>query len=129
MKKKCYTIGFLFGDFYGAYTANLFFNIVKACRESGQNIIGFGGGFLKSPGGSVLGENCNYIFDLANKGNIDGIILEGSIGNFISKNEMKDFLKKYSGIPIINIGTNIEGVYNILIDNKKRNGRSSHAPG
>jgi DNA-binding LacI/PurR family transcriptional regulator len=89
MKKKRYTIGFIFGDFYGAYTANLFFNIVKTCREYGQNIIGFGGGFLRSPTRSVLGENCNFIYDLVNKENIDGIIIEGSIGNFISKENMR----------------------------------------
>jgi hypothetical protein len=112
-------IGFLFGDFYGAYTANLFSTVMKACREYGQNIVGFGGGFLKSPGGAVLGENCNFIYDLAGRENIDGLIVEGSIGNFISKKEMDRFLQKYAGIPIVNIGTNIEGVNNILIDNKK----------
>jgi len=119
MKNKRYTIGFLFGDFYGAYTANLFLNIVKACRDYGQNILGFGGGFIKSPNESVLGENCNFIYDLVNKENIDGIILEGSVGNFISKNNMKKFLLKYQDIPIVNIGTNIEGLKNIIIDSKK----------
>jgi len=119
MKTKHYTIGFIFGDFYGAYTANLFFNIVKTCREYGQNIIGFGGGFLKSPSGNVLGENCNFIYDLVNKENVDGIIVEGSIGNFISKRSMKEFLSKYSNIPMVNIGTNISGINNILIDSRK----------
>ncbi|MBN1798761.1 MAG: diguanylate cyclase [Spirochaetales bacterium] len=119
MKKKRYTIGFIFGDFYGAYTANLFYNIVKTCREYDQNILGFGGGFLASPDQSVLGENCNFIYDLVNKENVDGIIIEGSIGNFISRKMMLDFLKKYAGIPMVNIGTNIEGINNILIDNKK----------
>ncbi len=119
MTKKRYKLGFLFGDFYGAYTANLFYNIVKSCREYGQNLICFGGGFLKSPGGSVLGENCNFIFDLPGKENIDGLIVEGSIGNFIPKKDMQEFLLKYSGIPIVNLQTNLEGVTNILIDNKK----------
>jgi diguanylate cyclase (GGDEF)-like protein len=119
MKKKRYTIGFIFGDFYGAYTANLFYNIVRTCREYDQNILGFGGGFLRSPTQSVLGENCNFIYDLVNKENVDGIIIEGSIGNFISKEKMQEFLRKYSGIPMVNIGTNIEGINNILIDNKK----------
>jgi diguanylate cyclase (GGDEF)-like protein len=119
MEKKRYTIGFLFGDFYGAYTANLFFHIVRACREDDQNMVGFGGGFLKSPQGSVLGENCNFIFDLVNKENVDGLIVEGSIGNFIPKDEMRRFLRKYPALPIVNIGTNVEGVSNILIDNKK----------
>ncbi len=119
MKTKRYTIGFIFGDFYGAYTANLFFNIVKTCREYGQNIIGFGGGFLRSPTQSVLGENCNFIYDLVNKENVDGIIIEGSIGNFISPESMRAFLQNYAGLPMVNIGTNIEGIPNILIDNIK----------
>ncbi len=119
MKKKRYTIGFIFGDFYGAYTANLFSNIIKTCREYNQNILCFGGGFLRSPTQNVLGENCNFIYDLVNKENVDGLIIEGSIGNFISKKSMREFLLKYSDIPMVNIGTNIEGINNILIDNKK----------
>ncbi len=120
MKHDRFTIGFLFGDFYGAYTANLFYNIIKTCRDYNQNFIGFGGGFLKSPsGGAVLGENCNFIFDLPGIENVDGIIVEGSIGNFIPKKDMTAFLSKYTGIPIVNIGSNIDGVHNVLIDNKK----------
>lgn len=119
MNHKRYNIGFLFGDFYGAYTANLFYNIINSCREYGQNFTGFGGGFLKSTAGPVLGENCNFIYDLPGPDNVDGIIVEGSIGNFIPEGSMQEFLLKYQGIPIINIGSLLEGYNNILIDNKK----------
>ncbi|HEY1407173.1 MAG TPA: substrate-binding domain-containing protein, partial [Spirochaetota bacterium] len=119
LEKKRYTIGLLFGDFYGGYSADLFVNIVKVCRELGHNLLGFSGGFLTNPDPEISKQDGNFVFDLAHKDSFDGILVTGSIGNFISKEAMIQFLSKYSGVPIVNIGTHIEGMHNVLLDNQK----------
>jgi len=116
--KKRYTIGFFVNHIHNYYVSTMFYGMKEFVKKHDINLLCFIGSEIESPFHTK--SNQNAVFDLASNYNLDGIIgVSNSIGSYISKQKLIDFYNRYSSIPIISIGIEIEGISSILIDNKK----------
>jgi DNA-binding LacI/PurR family transcriptional regulator len=87
---------------------------------------GWAANFLVFPGGSIgfrptnrFEYNRNIVYELINTKTIDGIVLAGgTIGNYISHDQFLKFINKYKALPIVSISGGLEGIPNVMIDNK-----------
>jgi PAS domain S-box-containing protein len=78
----------------------------------------FPGESIKVPYGYA--HQCNVIYDLIDKKKLDAFIWSTStLGNFISREELENFLYKYRDIPSISLSVPFRGIPSILIDNEK----------
>ncbi len=97
------TIGFLTphigGDGLGA---RVWDGVMKASQQYGANIICFVGGELRSH--QEFQDQANVLYDLANSGNIDGLLLWGSsLRNFIGPEEFQTFCAGFDPIPLVEL--------------------------
>lgn len=116
-KKGRFTIGVLIGMLEGSYQSRIWPGIVKRAEELDVNLVLFVGKTPNSPYGSDIQHN--IIYEIASKRNVDGIIiLSGTFGNFMTKEELVDFCKRYYPLPMVGIDLAIENISSILADNK-----------
>ncbi len=111
-------IGLVSDSCIESYNAKLWDGVIEGARECDVNLFCFMGGALRSP--FSFFSKSNVIYDLISRETLDGLIVNsGSLGNFISREEYRAFLEKFAGIPCINIGGDIPGMTNIVVDNEK----------
>jgi len=112
--KKRPTIGFLIDVFYDQYQMEIWSGVSEASVKEDVNLVCFCGGAFKSP---YENDARPKVYNLIHKKDIDGlIILSSTIGNFISKQELKKFCATFTGIPTLSIGSIIQGVPGIVVD-------------
>ncbi|MBY9005948.1 MAG: substrate-binding domain-containing protein [Candidatus Lokiarchaeota archaeon] len=62
----------------------------------------------------------NILYDLIDTTNVDGLIISSaSLGVFTTEIKLREFVQKYSNLPIISLGTKLQDTTNILIDNRQ----------
>lgn len=109
------TIAILAGSMSSSYHEELIRGADDAAKELGFNLISYSGGPLNSPDPQAL--NRVTLFDLIDFDLFDGIIIPtSSHTRFINNNDRQIFLDKYRILPLVNIGSNIEGCTNIIPD-------------
>ncbi|HDQ73125.1 MAG TPA: STAS domain-containing protein [Chloroflexi bacterium] len=92
---------------------------LDASRERDCNLLCFVGGPLQSKSPDTVQEPKNIVYHLANADNVDGLImLGGSIGNFISLEEIEQFYERYRPLPIVSAALGLDGVPSLLCDNQ-----------
>jgi diguanylate cyclase (GGDEF)-like protein len=112
------TIGVLIKQLHHRYQSMICPGILDGAKSRGYNICIFVGKSVNSP--SVIENHENVIYSLADRQNIDGlIIVTGAIGNYLNADELKDFCYQYSHIPTVNIAVPVEGIPTVWVDNKK----------
>jgi diguanylate cyclase (GGDEF)-like protein len=115
-----YTINenaYIISDFQINYSETIHKGIHTVIKENQANLIHFTGSALKNP----LGYNyqLNNIYKQINKNDLDGIIIiTGTICNFMNKKELESYFAQFKPLPIVSVGVQMNGYYNILIDNK-----------
>ena len=63
-------------------------------------------------------NNCNAIYDLVGRENVDGlIVISAAIGHFSTMEQMKDFFRSYAELPLVSVGMEVEGVPAVMVDN------------
>ena len=97
------TIGFLTphiaGDSLGASVWN---GVMNAAKEYDVNIICFIGGELRSH--QEFQDQANVLYELANSGNVDGLILWGStLRNFIGPEAFETFCARFGRLPFVEL--------------------------
>jgi diguanylate cyclase (GGDEF)-like protein len=61
----------------------------------------------------------NITYDILNPERMDGmVILSSVVLPFLNKEERKFFISKFSQVPILNVGYEIENTFSLLVDNK-----------
>ncbi|MFA9398935.1 MAG: diguanylate cyclase [Clostridiaceae bacterium] len=91
--------------------------IKKIAEEKGFNLLFFCGMQLKS----VVKDTAqhNVIYQHINVDKLDGIIvLAGTLENYITKDELNEFLKDYKKIPMVTTAVSVPGVPGVIFDNK-----------
>ncbi|MBN1798692.1 MAG: substrate-binding domain-containing protein [Spirochaetales bacterium] len=112
--KKRPAIGFLIDVFNNQYQMEVWSGVSDTCAKEDLNLVCFCGGAFKSP---YEHDARTKVYELIHKKDIDGlIILSSTIGNFISKQELKQFCSTFSGIPTLNIGSIIQGLPSVVVD-------------
>jgi len=112
-------IGLFINNLYNFYEAEIYDGINKGIEEANANIISFVGGSFNNPHFFINNNGKNYVYSLASKSLLDGlIVISSSIGSYISNKKFSCFLKRYSDIPIVSIGTPFKNISSIVIDNE-----------
>jgi DNA-binding LacI/PurR family transcriptional regulator/AraC-like DNA-binding protein len=112
------TIGVFIDSLYDTFGASVLYGANKFAFENNLNVLCFNGGALNSPYYNYSQKT--KIYDLISLNNLDGIIaISVLLGQFISKEALIGFYKKFSHIPVVGIGMEIKGMPCIRIDNEK----------
>ncbi len=111
------TIGLLIAELERMYHLPLWHGVNDACITENINLIIYTGEAIKSPRGYYAQPNA--VYNLVNPEQLDGIIIaSGSIGNYITMEEMEKFCNRLNSKPIVSISLPIKGIPSLLIDNK-----------
>jgi putative nucleotidyltransferase with HDIG domain len=98
------------------YQANLLRGVFDYAREHGVNALCFEGGAINS--NREYESNCNTIYDLVGRENVDGLIVfSAPVGHFCTVEEMEDFFRAYAGLPIVSIAMEVKGIPAVMVDN------------
>ena len=115
------TIGFLMENLEtsAAYTSIIASGIAAAAERHDVNLLVIPGEHLSHPPGrdQFLAQR-KLLFDLASTESMDGLIILGALGNFGPPEELADFHKHYHPLPTVSLGTPIQGVTSIIVDNE-----------
>jgi len=115
-EKRRLTIGFFVSELENAYAQTLCRGIMDAAAAADANVMIFPGKSPKVPYDNRYQYNSIYM--LANKNTVDALILAtGTMVNFLSDEEFREFYGRYNGIPLVSISIPIDGVSSVLIDN------------
>jgi DNA-binding LacI/PurR family transcriptional regulator/two-component sensor histidine kinase len=96
---------------------SLFWKGVDAeAKKLDINVISFLGGEIKSH--FEYQRKRNIIYEHINPSKLDGLIAVTTIlGNYITREEMSSFLMKYSPLPIVSVGMDLNNYPSITVDN------------
>ena len=109
------TIGLVFVTTLGVgkYYFDLWTGVVDRARELDANLICFPGGTLNFP------PIQNAVFRLLTPDNVDGLIIEGAVGNRVPQEDFAGFVDRYRPLPMVSIGLVREDIPHVVIDNQK----------
>jgi HD-GYP domain-containing protein (c-di-GMP phosphodiesterase class II)/DNA-binding LacI/PurR family transcriptional regulator len=115
------TIGILVDWVSNDFQVSILSGIYDSAKKLGMNLICFEGGVLKRPKTQDLHDYCrNIIYSFAYKNAVDGLILlSATLGHEISSNELFEFCRSFSPIPMVSIARKIPDIPSVLVDNKK----------
>lgn len=102
-KNRRPTIGFLTPHIAGdGLGANVWNGVMNAAKEYDVNIMCFIGGELRSH--QEFQDQANVLYELANSGNVDGLILWGStLRNFIGPEAFETFCARFGRLPFVEL--------------------------
>lgn len=111
------TLGFQINNLQARYSFLLWPGVADAARDQDVNLIIFSGETVDSPYGYEYQHN--VIYDLITSDNIDALVMaSGTLFNYIDDDKIRDYYKRYSPLPMVNISLKIPGVPSILVDNQ-----------
>jgi diguanylate cyclase (GGDEF)-like protein/PAS domain S-box-containing protein len=109
------TIAVLVGAMSSYYQQGIMRGAADVAAKHGYNVIGFSGGVINSPDPLSLARG--KIFDLIDMSIISGVISPfSSHMRYLDEQQSKDFIDRFSGVPLVNISSRIQGVTNIVTD-------------
>lgn len=109
------TIAVLIGTITSEYHEELLRGAEYIAKQKGYNLIGFSGGAISSRDPFSLTRDS--AFDLVNMELIDGVISPfSSHMRFLNEQDSQTFIKNFSSVPIVNIGSELPGMSNIIAD-------------
>jgi sigma-B regulation protein RsbU (phosphoserine phosphatase) len=111
------TIGLLLSEVRSSYSNALWRGVAGAALEFDVNLICYTEGRIDAykygpdPQGDPL-------YGLIDAERVDGLLICGTIGNYITEAEFRSFIDRYRPIPMVGI-TETPGIPNIIVDNGK----------
>lgn len=116
--QKRHRIALFINRLEGNYQGIIRPGIMDMAEKLGLNLVVLPGNSIKNP---VLNQRqLNIIYQLIQPRNIDGIIMiPGLLFNNSDPREIEDFMTRYEGTPMVSIGQQMNGMLNILTDNRK----------
>jgi sigma-B regulation protein RsbU (phosphoserine phosphatase) len=111
------TIGLLSEVRGSSYYNALWAGFARAAPELDVNLICYVGGTINA---SEYGFDAqrNILYDLITAERVDGLIICGTIGNFVTMEEFRSFIDRYRPLPMVSIAQ-IPGLPSIIVDNEK----------
>lgn len=117
LRKKHPTIGLLTEGLSGQYQAGVWPGIVDAAKLYNVNIICFCGGSLKVSAENPWDYQGNVLFKIAQVYPLDGLIIAGSVGCYVTDTTFNEFLASYSHLKIVTIVPAVESLPAVYGDN------------
>jgi DNA-binding LacI/PurR family transcriptional regulator/signal transduction histidine kinase len=116
-QKKRPTIGFILDWVGGRYQSQVWLGALAAAEARDANLIIFSGRSLSAPQGFL--SQSNALYDVISSENLDGlVILSGTISNYVTQEEFREFVHRFQPLPIISISIELAGIPSLLIDNR-----------
>jgi DNA-binding LacI/PurR family transcriptional regulator/signal transduction histidine kinase/ActR/RegA family two-component response regulator len=110
------TIGLILDLLGREYQMSVRAGVADLAKELDANLICFAGGRLQPR--TEFGAQRNVIYDLVNEGNVDGLVILGSVAHFVSPEERRDFYRRFRPLPMVNVSIAVEGVPSVVVDNE-----------
>lgn len=103
----------------GSYQEDIWRGVAEEVKAKGAKLMIFPGGLIGKSPNSIYECNRNIVYDLVRPEYINGLILAGgTIGNYISHEELEHYITRFQPIPMVSISGGLSGMPNILIDNE-----------
>jgi DNA-binding LacI/PurR family transcriptional regulator/serine phosphatase RsbU (regulator of sigma subunit) len=112
-------IGFLTESLNSFYQSYIWMGASEAAVRQGYTLQCFAGGSLKNSPWDQFEPQRNTIYNFINLNQLKGLIVAGSLGNFVSEEEFTNFYSKFGKLPMICLGPEIKSVPTITVDNIK----------
>jgi DNA-binding LacI/PurR family transcriptional regulator/GAF domain-containing protein len=96
------TIGLLSEVGGSSYYSALWAGFAAAAPELNVNLICYVGGTINAAEYGISGQP-NILYDLVTSERIDGLIICGAIGNFVTTDEFRRFVDRYRPLPMVGI--------------------------
>ena len=111
------TIGLLSEVPWSSYLDDLWAGFVSAASELDVNLICYVGGAVNT---SAYGSDPqrNILYDLVTDERVDGLIISGTIGNYITADEFRSFVNRYRSMPMVGVAQP-PGIPGVVVDNEK----------
>lgn len=120
-------IGFFIVWLSDDYHHQIFKGVADKAYQLGVNLIVFRGSSINQSidpyveWNNTVTEGYDYqnnlVYYLADPSFLDGIIVSGSIFNFLSPMDIRNFLKPFEEIPLVSLGYEFSFTSNIMVDN------------
>jgi signal transduction histidine kinase/DNA-binding LacI/PurR family transcriptional regulator/ActR/RegA family two-component response regulator len=109
------TIGLILDLLGLEYQMSVRAGVADLVKELDANLICFAGGVLLPP--TEFGAQRNVIYKLVNEANVDGLVILGSLVQFVSPEEQSNFYRHFPSLPMVNVSIAVEGVPSVVVDN------------
>jgi serine phosphatase RsbU (regulator of sigma subunit)/DNA-binding LacI/PurR family transcriptional regulator len=117
MDYKRKTICLLLEGVSGLYYSTLWPGAVDGAKEHDCNIVCYAGGALRMSPQNPYEAQRNIIYNHVDLAAIDGLIISGTLKNFIADAEFAEFMEKFGGIPAVSLTPALPHIPSILVDN------------
>jgi DNA-binding LacI/PurR family transcriptional regulator/serine phosphatase RsbU (regulator of sigma subunit) len=101
----------------GLYYASLWPGIVDCAKENGCNVVCFAGGALRISPQNPYEVQRNVIYNHIDTSKFDGVIISGTLNNFISEMEFAKFMERFSALPTVSLAPALEHIPAVIVDN------------
>ncbi|MDR2591418.1 MAG: SpoIIE family protein phosphatase [Chitinispirillales bacterium] len=101
----------------GLYYASLWPGIVDCAKENGCNVVCFAGGALRISPQNPYEVQRNIIYNHIDTSKFDGVIISGTLNNFISEMEFAKFMERFSALPTVSLAPALEHIPAVIVDN------------
>lgn len=107
-------IGVLLNDVNSDYVKEIVDGVFSVCQKNGSPLFDFCVGELDYSY-RPFDYQQKVLARLCNKANIDGLVVCSAVlGNHIPKERLEEYVKSFSSLPIVSIGTKIPGVPSVV---------------
>ena len=111
------TLGLQIDQLVSGYARLLIAGISDWSRARDVNLLVFSGRVLASPVGHEY--QSNVIYEYIEKGGIDALVMAtGTQCTYLSPDQLGAYVRRFSGIPTVSVGIQVEGVPSIAVDNR-----------
>lgn len=115
--KAVSSIGFLTESLNSLYQSNIWIGASDTATLLGYSLICYAGGSLQISSWDQYEQQRNRIYSFIDKNRLDGIVIAGSLGNFISGSDFRYFYNNYIDIPLVCLGPEIPSIPTVIVDN------------
>lgn len=113
----CPVIGFLTESLGSIYQSSCWIGASDEAIKRGYSLICFAGGSLSKSSWDPYEPQRNAIYNFVDTKRLKGLIITGSIGNFITSVDFEKFYSRFASIPMVCLGPGMQSVTSILVDN------------
>jgi sigma-B regulation protein RsbU (phosphoserine phosphatase) len=110
-------IGFLTESVNSLYQSRIWIGVSDEAVKRGYSLICYAGGSLNVSSWDPFEPQRNSIYNHIDVHKLKGLVISGSLGNFISPAEFNEFLSKFKDIPLVCLGPRVQGIPSVIVDN------------
>lgn len=115
MERSSPRVALLLDHVVSDYQLDVIIGVRRSLARVGTRLAVVAGGSL---GTAEKPGDRNFVFDMLEGARLDGlIVLSGSLSNQAGVDELKRFLQRFQGLPVVSIGVEVEGLPGVSVDN------------